>query len=369
MSLFNVEEESSLGFVNDGKSGVDGLYRPSYKKATDPKKGYTAVIRFLPWVLNEDDENGSPKTGPNGLHRIMNYVKIEGQQELNGLYDSPANFKEKCALSKLYFDLDKSTNPVLKDRAICLNKVNKYYSLVLIVEDSQNPDAVGKIMVYSYGWKILQKMQAEENGENVEGRKCNIYDVAEGKDFKLVVKNVGDFENYDSSLFLERSSIKINGKSLPIQEKVFTNKAGKEITKKIIREDLMPKLTTFLRTREEGVDLEKYMPTRLTDEQLEKIDKIVKILTNTSTEGSNALFNSTDPMSAEDLFGSSSNETAKTAATPAPVKETKPAAQAATAAPKAPVQQKVVATEEDPFADLGDKTPVDPNEDPFADLD
>ena len=164
MSLFNIQEEDdSMSFLKDDKKGQDGIYRIDYKKAADPKKGYVSTIRLLPWVKEIVD--GQPVTGPNAIKRIMTYVKIDHADELNGYYDSPSNFQEKCELSSLYFTLDKSPNPMLKDRAKCLNKVTKYYSYAIVLEDKQQPELEGQIVVFPYGWKIAQKIDAEWNGE------------------------------------------------------------------------------------------------------------------------------------------------------------------------------------------------------------
>jgi len=370
MSLFSYEEEdNSMSFLQDQKRGQDGLYRLDYKKAADPKKGYEATIRLLPWIISAEDvekireagikvdQDGEIFLGPNAIKRIMTYVKLESSPELQGYYDSPQNFQEKCDLSTTFFTLDKSPNPILKDRAKSLNKVVKYYSFALVLEDKQQPELVGQIVIFPFGWKIQQKIEAEWNGENAEGARCKVYDLAEGKDLRLVVKEVGGYANYDSCLFKEKSPIKINGKPMPTEEAVFTLKNGSTVTKKIIKKDLQEKMTQFLLNRKANII--EYAPKHLTDDQQDKISQIIKLLTGKPTNGSE-LFGEQDTTNAEELF---SEKPAKPATKPAAKTVTK------TETKVTPKVETKVETEEDPFADLTDNTPVSEEEDPFADLD
>lgn len=372
MSLFNYEEEdNSMSFLQDSKKNLDGLYRVDYKKASDPKKGYESKIRLLPWAISVDDIerikglnvpeiNGaisvvddSTFMGPNAIKRVMTYVKLPDSPELQGFYDSPQNFSGKCDLSTTFFVLDKSPNPVLKDRAKQLNKVVKYYSYALILEDKQQPEMEGQIVIYSFGWKIQQKIEAEWNGENAEGGRCKVYDLAEGKDLRIVVKEVGGYANYDSCFFMEKSPIKINGKLMPTEEVQFTLKNGSTVNKKIIKKDFQDKLTQFLLNRK--ADITEYAPKHLTDDQQDKISQIIKLLTGKPTSGSE-LFGEQDSTTAEELFGDTKT-VVKTATKAAPKTEVKVA------------QKTEVKVEEDPFADLGTNTNVTDDEDPFAGLD
>jgi hypothetical protein len=80
----------------------------------------------------------------------------------------------------------------------------KYYSYVLVIEDDQQPECVGKIMIFQYGKTIKDKIQAERNGE-ITGVPCNVFDLAAGKDFVMLVKEIstGDetYPDYKNSMF------------------------------------------------------------------------------------------------------------------------------------------------------------------------
>ena len=342
MSLFKLDSEKTMGFLSDESKSTDGIYRPSLDKALNKRDGYKAVIRFLPNVI---DESGN--TGETALTRLMTYVKMSDpkHKSLSGYYDSPKNFDEQCELTNLYFTLKNSGNPVLEDRAKSCNKVTRFYSYVYIVQDVNQPELEGKIMIYQYGWKIKEKIKGEWRAENPERAKCDVFDLANGKDFELkVIENAG-FPNYDSSIFLQRSPIVINGKAMPIEE---SNGVP------MIAESVQGKILKFILSKE--VNLDDFAPKPLTEMEKGKISKIVAILTG---DESAAMFDSNDSnedISADDLFGNDEGS----ALTDDDFAET---ATEEVSTPSATTE-----ASDDPFADI-DNVEVSDDEDPFAGLD
>jgi len=330
MSLFKLDSEKTMGFLSEESKSSDGIYRPSLDKATSKRDGYKAVIRFLP---NVTDETGN--TGDSALTRLMTYVKMTDprHKSLSGYYDSPKNFDDQCELTNTFFTLKNSGNPVLEDRAKALNKVTRFYSYVYIVEDKNQPEFEGKIMIYQYGWKIKEKIKAEWRAENPERAKCDVFDLANGKDFELkVVENAG-FPNYDSSIFLQRSPIAISGKKMPVEEVNGIPTIAEEVQGKILK---------FILAKE--VNIDDFAPKPLTDVEKGKISKITAILTG---DESASMFNDNEEnsdLSADDLFGADEDSS---------------------------LTNEVNLGEEegeDPFADM-DSVEVSDDEDPFAGLD
>lgn len=265
--------DSKMGFLNEQtKTNNDGIYRIDLKLCKDKKKGYRSVIRFLPNLTKEG------KVGESAIEKISHYVDIKAAKELSGYYDSPKNFGEKCALSDLYYQLMNSKNAILQERAKMLKYSRKYYSYVLILEDEQQPDLVGKIMILQYGKTIKDKISAEKNGE-ISGVSTNVFDLANGKDFVLLVKEIstGDetYPDYKMSMFKPETS------SLPIYFKdkgVFKNApvANGKIDPKahnMIRDFLLD------RTHE----LEEFGPKRLDEEHQSKINEIINFMTGKSS--------------------------------------------------------------------------------------
>ena len=154
----------------------------------------------------------------------------------------------------------------------------KYYSYVLVLEDEQQPDLVGKIMIFQYGKTIKDKISAERNGE-ISGVNCNVFSLDSGKDFVLVVKEIqtGDetYPDYKMSMFKPEAT------SLPIyfkEKQAFKNaplKDGK------IDPSIQGKIREFLLERDH--ELEEYSPKRLDEKQHAKITEITNFLTGKSS--------------------------------------------------------------------------------------
>jgi len=288
----------TLDFVDNKGTSLDGIYRP---KVTDKKNGYEATIRFLP-NLHKDG-----KVGLAALEKHQHYADLKNHPELAGYYDCMKNFTDKCDLCTMFWKLKNSKNASEQERAELINRQTKYYSYVLIVEDKQNKELEGKIMIYPYSYKIKEKIKAQRDGKY--GDACNIFDLANGKDFKLIIKIVGDWPNYDDSAFLDMSPIKIMGKKAPV---VVDPKTGKnKITDPRVRE----KIQTFIFER--TVELEDHLPKEWTNEERYKVSQIIDVLNGndviiTEKQASRASSDEVSTKEPEDegIFGGSESDSA-----------------------------------------------------------
>ena len=263
--------DSKMDFLNEKKAiNADGIYRIDLAKAKDKKKGYKSVVRFLPNLTKEG------KLGQSAIEKITHYVDIKTAKELSGWYDSAKNFNEKCPLTDLYYTMKNSKNAILVEKANCLKYSKKYYSYVLILEDEQQPELVGKIMIFQYGKTIKDKILAEKNGE-ITGVGCNVFDLASGKDFVLSVKEIqtGDetYPDYKGSAFRDVSpvSIFIEGKGFkkaPVNDGKIDAKAQATVKEFLLKRDH---------------ELEEFSPKKLTEEQQGKISEITALLTGKSS--------------------------------------------------------------------------------------
>jgi len=252
-------EDESLNFLENKGSNLDGIYRP---KITDKTKGYKAMIRFLPNLTKEG------KVGPAAIEKHQHYVDLKNHPELVGYYDCNKNFEDKCDICTMFWKLHNSKNATEVEKAELINRNTKYYSYILILEDEQNKDLENKILIYPYGYKIKEKIKDQRDG--LAGDPCNVFDLANGKDFQLVIKQVGDYPNYDSSSFLAISPIKIMGKEAPV---TINEKTGKN---KITIAKVKQKISEFLTTRD--VDLADHMAKPWTTEDKFKVTQILEIL-------------------------------------------------------------------------------------------
>jgi len=299
--LFNGGLDDKMDFLKEAKQvNNDGIYRVDLSKVKDKKKGWRSVVRFLPNLTEEG------KVGQSAIEKITHYVKIENPRELSGWFDSPKNFGEKCPLTDLYYTMQNSKNAILIEKSRALNYSKKYYSYVLVLEDEQQPELVGKIMIMQYGKTIKDKISAERNGE-ISGEQCNVFDLAAGKDFVLVVKEIqtGDvtYPDYKMSMFRPQTT------SLPIYFKEkgeFKNAPVGEDGK--IDGKVQGKIKDFLLDREHN--LEDFAPKVLTEEQQRKITEISNFLTGKSSGSFNSQASaSSDDFSFDDNF-SGKTETA-----------------------------------------------------------
>jgi hypothetical protein len=267
-SLFDVEDDSTMGFLNPKTRNSDGIYRPSLEDAKDKRAGYKVTLRFLK-NLKKDGT-----LGESAIEKHLHYVKLQNQPDLAGYYDCKKNLEKDCPLCSTYWSLSKSKNAADIEKSELLKRNTKYYSYVYIINDEEHPEHNGKVMVYSYGYKIREKINAQWKGE-VDGKKCNVFDLANGKDFRLIIKEnktpEGTFPNYDSSQFLEKEPIKINGKAIPVEY-------SDEHKKNIITNPKVQKfLQEFLLKREH--DLEEFEAKPWDDETTDKVNKLVSFIT------------------------------------------------------------------------------------------
>lgn len=261
--LFNLDPDSTLEVFEPKKRSEDGLYRPDVKDG-DPDKGYVSRIRFLPNFTKAET------VGDSAMEKLTHYVKIEGHDELNGALDCNKNFNENCIICNTYWKLKNSRSVVDQEKANLINRSISYYSYILVLEDSQHPEYEGKTMIFQYGVKIANKIKEEKMG--MYGTKCNVFDLAEGKDFLLVVKKVGEWNNYDSSKFMETTPLTLRGKDgtqkiMPTEES-----NGRQVIATKARE----KVKEFLLKRD--FDLEKFEPKSWTEEDHQRATRIVQVL-------------------------------------------------------------------------------------------
>ena len=267
--LFNGSLDTKMDFLNEQKAvNNDGIYRVDLSKCKDKKKGWRSVVRFLPNLTKDS------KVGQSAIEKITHYVDIKNQKELSGWFDSPKNFNEKCPLTDLYYTMQNSKNAILIEKSKMLKYSKKYYSYVLVLEDEQQPELVGKILIFQYGKTIKDKIMAEKNGE-ISGVSCNVFDLAAGKDFVLVVKEIqtGDetYPDYKMSMFKPETT------SLPIYFKDKQAFKNAPLNEGKIEASVQGKIREFLLDRDH--DLEEFSPKHLTEEQQAKITEITNFLT------------------------------------------------------------------------------------------
>ena len=197
MSFANLKKQSSLGSLtsklvkevekmnNTSSGGDDRLWKPEMDKTGN---GY-AVIRFLPAPDGEElpwaKMYSHAFQGPGGWY-------IENSLTTLGGKDPVSEHNRELWNSGL--DSDKDTVRKQKRKL-------SYYANIYVVQDKANPENEGKVFLYKFGKKIFDKIMEAMQPEYEDETAINPFDFWAGANFKLKLKKVAGYWNYDSSEF------------------------------------------------------------------------------------------------------------------------------------------------------------------------
>jgi len=76
-----------------------------------------------------------------------------------------------------------------------------YVSNIYVVSDPKNPDNEGKVFLYRYGKKIFEQLKEAISPAFEDEAPINPFDVREGANFKIKIRKVDGYWNYDKSEF------------------------------------------------------------------------------------------------------------------------------------------------------------------------
>ena len=76
-----------------------------------------------------------------------------------------------------------------------------YYSNIYVVSDPNRPQNEGKIFIYKYGKKIFDKINEAMHPQFPGEAAVNPFDLWEGANFKLKIRKLDGYQNYDKSEF------------------------------------------------------------------------------------------------------------------------------------------------------------------------
>jgi len=82
-----------------------------------------------------------------------------------------------------------------------------YFSNILVVSDPKHPENEGQVRLYKFGKKIFDKISEAMNPEFEDEKPVNPFDFWEGANFKLKIRNVEGYRNYDKSEFESPSAV------------------------------------------------------------------------------------------------------------------------------------------------------------------
>jgi len=178
---------------SETKSYVDERF---WKLQPDKAGNATAVIRFLPRV--EGDELPWVRVfkhsfqGPTGRWYIEN---------------SLTTFGDKDPVSEMNNRLWNSGSEASKDLARKQKRRLTYTTNILVISDPKNPENEGKVFLFQFGKKIFDKIMDKARPTFEDEKPVNVFDLWEGADFKLRMRKVDGYANYDQSQFSEPSQL------------------------------------------------------------------------------------------------------------------------------------------------------------------
>jgi hypothetical protein len=177
--------------LNDKSSEKKSYEDTRFWKPTVDKAGNgMAVIRFLPAAEGEDmpwvQLFSHSFQGPTGQWYIENSLTTLNKKDPVSEYNT--------MLWNSGVESDKETARKQKRKL-------QYIANVYIVKDPSNPDNDGKVFLFKFGKKIFDKLNDLMNPEFEDETPVNPFDLWEGANFKLKIRKVEGYQNYDKSEF------------------------------------------------------------------------------------------------------------------------------------------------------------------------
>lgn len=182
-------ELAKMNSQGEGSSSDDRFWYPAVDKAGN---GY-AVIRFLPAPGEEEVpfvrvfSHGFK--GPSGQWYIENSLTTLGKNDPVGEMNS-----------RLWNESTDDNSPGRKQARAQKRKLG-YICNVYIIQDQLNPENNGKVKLFKFGKKIFDKLNEAMNPQFADEEPMNPFCLWTGASFKLKIRNVEGYRNYDKSEF------------------------------------------------------------------------------------------------------------------------------------------------------------------------
>jgi hypothetical protein len=157
-----------------------------------------AIIRFLP-AHPQDGEDGLPwvRTWSHGLKGPGGWL----------IELCPTTLEQKCPVCEanglLWNSGIEANKTVARDRKRKLS----YTANILVVSDPEKSENNGKVKLFRFGKKIFDKIYEKMHPEFPDEVAFSPFDLWEGANFKLKIRKVENYRNYDKSEFASKSPV------------------------------------------------------------------------------------------------------------------------------------------------------------------
>ena len=187
--------QSEIEKINKPQNNFSRDDERFWKAELDKSGSGYAVIRFLPALNGED----------------MPYVRVfnHGFQGPGGWYieNSLTTMGQKDPLAEYNSTLWNSGIEANKEIARKQKRRLTYFSNIFVVEDKANPQNEGKTFLFRYGKKIFDKISSLSNPEFEDETPTDVFNFWEGANFKLKIRKVDGYSNYDKSEFVTPAAL------------------------------------------------------------------------------------------------------------------------------------------------------------------
>ena len=182
--------QSEVEKINNPQNNFSREDDRFWKAELDKSGSGYAVIRFLP--------------APNGEELQWAKVFNHGFQGPGGWYieNSLTTLGQKDPLAEYNSVLWNSGVEANKEIARKQKRRLTYISNIYVVEDKANPQNEGKVFLFRYGKKIFDKVSSMANPEFEDESPVDVFGLWDGANFKLKIRKVDGFSNYDKAEFV-----------------------------------------------------------------------------------------------------------------------------------------------------------------------
>ena len=185
-------EIEKLNQPSQGGGADERLWKPELDKSGN---GF-AVIRFLPAPDGEEMPWAKVWShafkGPGGQWYIENSLTTLGK-------DDP--------VGELNRELWNSGRDSDKEIARAQKRKLSYYSNIYVVSDPAHPENEGRVFLYKFGKKIFDKLVEAMQPAFADETPIDPFNFWKGADFKLKIRKVDGYWNYDKSEFAAPSTL------------------------------------------------------------------------------------------------------------------------------------------------------------------
>ena len=214
---------------------------------------YRSVVRFVTWW--QDPQHSMTEKW---VCWLVDPVTNRGRY-----VDCPSTIGKPSLLQDMFFKLRKSESVQEQKKSEIFSRRHSFTAVIQVIKDAQNKELEGKLMIWKFGKKIWEKIDAEK--KPVIGEPHEPFDLLDGKAFAVVVTKVSGFNNYDQSKFLDTK--------VPL---LLPDATGKKL---LPINDRTPRETVFNFLKENSPDLTKYAFKEWDQETHDYVNQVIVAVT------------------------------------------------------------------------------------------